>query len=64
MLDIFESSLGIAIVFIRIYFDGYLRSLIFRDLKLSKKKKKYEHVSSFANSAMNIEFVYLILISI
>ena len=59
-----NSCSGVLLVAIRIFSDNYLYSAILNDLKITSKKLKYEHISSFANSAMNIEFVYIILTAI
>jgi hypothetical protein len=60
----YSSYIGMFLTLLRIILDVYLRSVVLNDLRIKKEMIKYEHISSFANSAMNIEFVYIILTAI
>ena len=63
------SYMGIVIAITRVAFDPFIMKTLHEDLKMSKRRKKKSNFStqalcSFANSAMNVEYVYLILISV
>ena len=66
--NFFLQSIGLLLAISRIVFDPYVLNTLKSDLSQLKTKNKSIHtidraLCSFVNSAMNIEYVYLILVA-